>query len=55
MASFTHVAQDISPQYGRVTKITNRLGRSYIRNSMDGGRINAGVYTLYRNNYKKAG
>ena len=42
MASFTHVAQDVSPQ-------------SCIRNSMDGGRINAGVYTLYRDNYKKAG
>ena len=25
MASFTHVAQDISPQYGRVTKITIRV------------------------------
>ena len=25
MASFTHVAQDVSPQYGRVTKITIRV------------------------------
>ena len=67
MASFTHVAQDISPQYGRVTKITirvcvtagrlhrNRLGRTCFRNSMDGGRINAGVYTLCRDNYKETG
>lgn len=80
MASFTHVAQDVSPQYGRVTKITirvcvtglhryslyhryapagrlhrHRLGRTCIRNSMDGGWINAGVYTLYRDNYKKTG
>lgn len=80
MASFTHVAQDVSPQYGRVTKITIRVcvtdctGTVYItdmllqggsiatgwvgpciRNSMDGGRINAGVYTLYRDNYKKTG
>ena len=31
----------------------HRLGRPCIRNSMDGGRINAGVYTLYRDNYKK--
>ena len=47
MASFTHVAQDVSPQYGRVTKITIRVcvtdctGTVYI--------------TLYRDNYKKAG
>ena len=33
----------------------DRLGRTCIRNSMDGGWINAGVYTLYRDNYKKAG
>jgi len=74
MASFTHVAQDVSPQYGRVTKITIRVcvtdctGTVYITDMLlQGGsiatgwvghvseRINAGVYTLYRDNYKKAG
>jgi hypothetical protein len=80
MASFTHVAQDVSPQYGRVTKITirvcvtdctgtriyhrhafagrlhrDRLGRPCFRNKVDGGWINAGVYTLYRDNNKETG
>lgn len=77
MASFTHVAQDVSPQrhkdhhpgmrdrlhwnciYNRYAPAgrlhRHRLGRPCIRNSMDGGRINAGVYTLYRDNYKKTG
>ena len=49
MASFTHVAQDISPQYGRVTKITIRVcvtdctGTVYITDMLlQGGSIATG-------------
>ena len=49
MASFTHVAQDVSPQYGRVTKITIRVcvtdctGTVYITDMLlQGGSIATG-------------
>ena len=49
MASFTHVAQDVSPQYGRVTKITIRvcvtdcIGTVYITDMLlQGGSIATG-------------